>query len=310
QQDSQRARAVLFIVDRTVDMYVPVLHEFTYQAMANDLLPIEDGNKYTYNYAGDDGEQATKEAILDEADSIWVDIRHKHMKDCIDQLMKDFNEFLVQNTGFTDKEKAANLNDMKKMLATLPQFQNMKEKVNCATGYTPDSQHPKTLVEDMVPMLDNPVVRLKLVVESHISKTIDHTHYPYTKDPTGDPDGSKSTQQGPKFIEDLSLLLKPPTMEQKPALPARPEVQSNSKSPKPPTSSSSGGYVPQMQGGYSQQAGYNQQGGDYAQYSRQNAGYPQSMPASSQQYINVPRPSSSNTTQSEKTKSKSSIFKF
>ncbi|CAG8817631.1 7918_t:CDS:2, partial [Racocetra persica] len=124
----QRKRCVLFILDRTVDMYTPILHEFTYQAMANDLLPIVNSKKYTYSYVDDEGAPADKDAMLDETDTIWVDIRHKHMRDCIGQLMTDFNKFLVENAGFNDKDKAANLNDIKKMLATLPQFQNMKEK--------------------------------------------------------------------------------------------------------------------------------------------------------------------------------------
>jgi len=80
----QHPRAILFIVDRSIDIYAPILHEFTYKAMVNDVLQIENGRKFTYNYVGTDGSIATKEAILDESDTIWVDIRHKHMKDCID----------------------------------------------------------------------------------------------------------------------------------------------------------------------------------------------------------------------------------
>jgi hypothetical protein len=30
-----------------MDTIAPFVHEFTYQAMANDLLPIEDGTRYT-----------------------------------------------------------------------------------------------------------------------------------------------------------------------------------------------------------------------------------------------------------------------
>lgn len=30
-----------------MDAMAPLIHEFTYQAMVNDLLPIEDGSKYT-----------------------------------------------------------------------------------------------------------------------------------------------------------------------------------------------------------------------------------------------------------------------
>jgi syntaxin-binding protein 1 len=42
-----RPRGTLFITDRAMDMIAPFVHEFTYQAMANDLLPIEGGTKYT-----------------------------------------------------------------------------------------------------------------------------------------------------------------------------------------------------------------------------------------------------------------------
>jgi len=41
-----RPRSVLFVVDRSMDPVAPFLHEFTYQAMVNDLLSVEDGTVY------------------------------------------------------------------------------------------------------------------------------------------------------------------------------------------------------------------------------------------------------------------------
>lgn len=38
----------MIITDRAMDTLTPFIHEFTYQAMANDLLPIDEGTKYAY----------------------------------------------------------------------------------------------------------------------------------------------------------------------------------------------------------------------------------------------------------------------
>lgn len=51
KQDPGRQRATLIVTDRAMDVIAPFIHEFTYQAMANDLLPIEDGCKYTCVFA-------------------------------------------------------------------------------------------------------------------------------------------------------------------------------------------------------------------------------------------------------------------
>lgn len=70
-----------------------------------------------------------------------------HMRDTIDKLMSDFNKFIQENAAFkgylfhhnalysrplTDvcSDGAANLNDMKDMLANLPQYQEQREKVS------------------------------------------------------------------------------------------------------------------------------------------------------------------------------------
>lgn len=100
-----RARGAMYIVDRSIDLFTPLLHEFTYQAMAHDLLPIRDGDKIYYKTiinAGEPNEQE-KEMIIGEGDKIWVENRHRHMKDTIEKLMNDFKRFMDDNHHFADR---------------------------------------------------------------------------------------------------------------------------------------------------------------------------------------------------------------
>jgi len=114
-----------------MDLFTPFMHEFTYQAMAHDLLPIKEGDKVTYKTVvnEDRPDQEEKEVEISEKDKIWVENRHRHMKDTIEKLMNDFQKFIDQNPHFTNTSNgnASSLNDIKDMLAGLPQFQEMKE---------------------------------------------------------------------------------------------------------------------------------------------------------------------------------------
>ncbi|KAG0168834.1 vacuolar sorting protein VPS33/slp1 [Apophysomyces sp. BC1015] len=192
-------RATFLIVDRSLDPVAPLLHEFTYQAMINDLLPVETtdngtGIKYTYEFTQADDSMGTNEVVLDEEDSVYQSIRHLHIADCTDRLIEEFNAFLEENKAAAQsgnraagppKDSAKSLKDMKDMLSNLPQFQDMKAKYsahlsiaqecmsmferqklnsvgnleqNMATGETPSGENPKTIVLDMVPLLDDPYV--------------------------------------------------------------------------------------------------------------------------------------------------------
>lgn len=178
--EPSRPRGVLFITDRSMDTVAPFLHEFSYQAMCNDLLPIQDGTRYHYTYHSSDGEREEKDAILSDEDNVWVGIRHLHIAEAIDKLTRDFKQHAGEQGAFADPNSS--LNDMRDMLASLPHMQEMKEKLslhltmaqdcmnrfeksklpsqamveqNCATRLTPDGSKPKTLVEEMVPLLDD-----------------------------------------------------------------------------------------------------------------------------------------------------------
>lgn len=131
---SQRPRGALYITDRTMDLMAPFLHEFTYQAMAFDLLPINESDKITYKaVVNDDGPDAEeKEMELTDKDRLWVENRHRHMKDTLDTIIGNFQKFIAENSQFTKQDAQAaagmnGLNAIKDMMAGLPQFQEMKE---------------------------------------------------------------------------------------------------------------------------------------------------------------------------------------
>lgn len=100
-----RPSGVLFIVDRTMDLFSPLMHEFTYQAMALDLLPVNDGDKVTYTTVINEGRpnEEHKEMEIGEQDKIWVSNRHMHMKDLLGKLVGDFNKFRADNPQFADR---------------------------------------------------------------------------------------------------------------------------------------------------------------------------------------------------------------
>jgi len=181
-----------------MDLMAPLVHEFTYQAMAHDLLKIKDDEKVTYHMKINEGSanEEDKDMELTEKDKVWVDNRHRHMKDTIDKLMGDFDKFLKQNPNFTNENSdTTSLNAIKDMLAGLPQFQEMKEiyslhltmaqecmnafqhrklpdvasaEQTLATGLDEDYRKPKNVLDQVVRLLDDEAIvpsdRLRLIM--------------------------------------------------------------------------------------------------------------------------------------------------
>lgn len=195
---SSRPQGVLIVTDRSMDLMAPLIHEFTYQAMAHDLLPIKDGDKTTFHMIVNEGspDAEEKDMELTEKDKVWVENRHRHMKDTIDKLMSDFQRFLDENPHFTNSNSdTTSLNAIKDMMAGLPQFQEMKEayslhltmaqecmnifqhhklsemspiEQDMATGLDEDNRKPKNVLDTVVRLLDDDAVtqsdRLRLIM--------------------------------------------------------------------------------------------------------------------------------------------------
>ncbi|KAB5532609.1 Sec1-like protein [Coniochaeta sp. 2T2.1] len=195
---TSRPQGVLIITDRSMDLMAPLLHEFTYQAMAHDLLNLKEGDKVTFHMKINEGtkDEEDKDMELHDKDKVWVDNRHKHMRETIDKLREDFRNFISQNPNFTKEEQeTTNLNNIKDMLAGLPQFQEQKESYSLhltmaqeamnvfarhklpdvasveqtlAMGVDEDFKKPKNILEQVVRLLDDEAIshsdRLRLIM--------------------------------------------------------------------------------------------------------------------------------------------------
>ncbi|KAJ2850044.1 syntaxin binding protein 1 [Coemansia brasiliensis] len=123
--------SVIIVVDRSIDLYAPLLHEFTYQALVHDLVDLERGNKYVYDVETSDGQLQTSEAELSEQkDVIWKKCRHRHIGIVSQSLADQFEKLLKENIGVQATQQAGRkltLHEMKAVLSELPEFKQLQK---------------------------------------------------------------------------------------------------------------------------------------------------------------------------------------
>jgi len=126
-----RERAQLLILDRSFDPLSPLMHEYTYQAMVNDLLPVVDG-VISYKSTTNKGQVLEKQAILNDNDELWLELRHNHIAKVIEVIKERMND-IIQNSGGAALQKNRggdmNITSMAAAVKELPEYQQTMNKL-------------------------------------------------------------------------------------------------------------------------------------------------------------------------------------
>eukprot|EP00760_Papus_ankaliazontas_P001852 PhM_4_TR10695/c0_g1_i1/m.69226/K15292/STXBP1, MUNC18-1; syntaxin-binding protein 1 len=93
---SNSGGSVVLIVDRGVDCCGPLMHELTYNCFLQDVFPL-DHMKYKHQMRLKDGATQEKDMILDDHDSVWMQLHHMHIADAGKEVDKAFADFRDAN---------------------------------------------------------------------------------------------------------------------------------------------------------------------------------------------------------------------
>ena len=133
--DATKDAATVLVLDRLDDALTPLVHEYSYRALLQDVLDVEGDCRDRVSYSKQTkGGEARDFAMLNEKDALWVEMRHEHVARVVNQLRARTSDFLDHNRGAAQlhqgKGSELTLGDMANALQAMPEFQAATAALN------------------------------------------------------------------------------------------------------------------------------------------------------------------------------------
>ena len=106
---SNEKRGIMLIVDRTIDIATPMLHDYNYETMIYDL----------FNTKENELEFMDKKYVLNDKDDLWVKYKNKHMCQVFEELQKDFDSFMQSDYNKVNKTEEQSFDEMANVLSNM-----------------------------------------------------------------------------------------------------------------------------------------------------------------------------------------------
>lgn len=133
KQSTELERSTILLLDRASDCLTPLMHDFTYQSMVQDLLTVE-GDKITVEVenAENPDEYDDKDVLLNDKDKLWVELRGKHIAQVIEILSTRISETVNSGSGnaLSGSDKDVSLTELASALKALPEYREVMAKLS------------------------------------------------------------------------------------------------------------------------------------------------------------------------------------
>eukprot|EP00536_Pseudo-nitzschia_multiseries_P007692 jgi/Psemu1/240469/estExt_Genewise1.C_1830067 len=122
---AERDRSTLLLLDRSKDCLTPLMHDFNYQAVVNDLLKLE-GDKITYK-----ADSEEKDALLNDKDKLWVEMQGYHIAKVVNVVSTRIREMTSSSSSkMSGNQGNLSMGELAKVLKELPQYQEIMSKLS------------------------------------------------------------------------------------------------------------------------------------------------------------------------------------